>query len=88
MTEETELKILLELQNVRQELTCIKQSQNMELLTIKDICELTKVTAKHIHALTKKGAFPGQIKIGNSSRWKRAEIEDYFNGNWKNRTAQ
>lgn len=86
MTTET-AQILQELQSVRQELSCIKQSQQLELLTIKEICELTKVTAKHIHAMIAKGGFPQQIKIGNSSRWKKTEIEAFINNDWQNQAT-
>lgn len=74
-----ETQILNELKAVKSELHQLKRSANLELLTIDEICEMLKISRKHIYAMIKTSGLPSQIKIGSSSRWKKVEIETWVN---------
>lgn len=70
--------ILNEIKNMQDELIELKHSVKLELLTIEEICEMTKFSRKHIYCMMNEGRFPRQIKIGGSSRWKRTDYESWL----------
>lgn len=75
-----ELKaVLSELQFLKSQLSSLQESSRMELLTINEVADVLKFTRKHIYSMIKNGDFPRQIKIGTSSRWKKADLEAWIN---------
>lgn len=50
-----------------------------EFLTIKEVCAIIKASHNHVYTMIRHGLFPRQIKIGNSSRWRRSELEAWMN---------
>ncbi|HEY9016794.1 helix-turn-helix transcriptional regulator [Thiomicrospira sp.] len=70
--------ILNQLKQVQQELIELKRSTRLDLLTMEEICEMTKFSRKHIYFMMNEGRFPRQIKIGGSSRWKRTDYESWL----------
>ncbi|MCZ7593723.1 MAG: AlpA family phage regulatory protein [Hyphomicrobium sp.] len=52
---------------------------HLRLLTIKEICALTRYTPQHIYRLMRAGKFPQRIRIGdNRVGWRLTEIEAWF----------
>lgn len=70
--------ILNQLKQVQHELIELKRSTKLDLLTMEEICEMTKFSRKHIYFMMNEGRFPRQIKIGGSSRWKRTDYESWL----------
>jgi predicted DNA-binding transcriptional regulator AlpA len=66
------------------------QKQNMEiimhsspsspdaLITLSTLVEMLQRSRASLYRDIKRGEFPKQIKLGNSSRWIRSEVEDYL----------
>jgi predicted DNA-binding transcriptional regulator AlpA len=46
----------------------------MELLTVKDLRRILKVSRRTIERLVKRGLFPPPLKLGAASRWRLADI--------------
>lgn len=46
-----------------------------ELVDMKFITQLTKLTDKWFYKLIKDGQFPKPIKFGRSSRWLKSDVE-------------
>ena len=46
-----------------------------QLLTVKEVAALTGLGVSTVWLQAKKGNFPAPIKIGGSTRWRRADVE-------------
>lgn len=52
---------------------------HLRLLTIKEVCALTRYTPQHIYRLMRAGKFPQRVRIGaNRVGWRLAEIETWI----------
>lgn len=52
---------------------------HLRLLTIKEICALTRYTPQHIYRLMRAGKFPQRVRIGaNRVGWRLGEIETWI----------
>ncbi len=52
---------------------------HLRLLTIKEVCALTRYTPQHIYRLMRQAKFPQRIRIGeNRVGWRLTEIEAWF----------
>ncbi len=49
------------------------------LLNVKEVAELVSMGVSTIWLQVKKGNFPAPIKIGGSTRWRRADVEALYN---------
>lgn len=49
-----------------------------QLVDMKYITTLTGMTDKWFYALIRQGTFPHPIKLGRSSRWRLAEVENWI----------
>tara|TARA_R100000935_G_C2829559_1_gene164251 strand:- start:447 stop:626 length:180 start_codon:yes stop_codon:yes gene_type:complete len=49
-----------------------------QLLTVKQTAALVGMGVSTIWCQVKKGNFPAPIKIGGSTRWRRADVEALF----------
>lgn len=50
-----------------------------ELLNIKDIEAITGFKKTKIYDAARNGHMPAPVKIGNTSRWKRSDINAWLN---------
>ena len=48
-----------------------------DILTIKEVADYLKLTERTLYRLVQEGRVPG-FKVGNSWRFKRADIEDWI----------
>ena len=48
------------------------------LMTLDEVCDLTRRSSSTIYAYMEKGFFPEPIKLGSSSRWLKSEILAYI----------
>lgn len=52
---------------------------HLRLLTIKEVCALTRYTPQHIYRLMRQSKFPQRIRIGeNRVGWRLTDIEAWF----------
>lgn len=58
-----------------------------ELVRISKIVEMLQRSRASIYRDIQKGEFPKPLKIGNSSRWLLAEIQDYVAACGQSRSA-
>jgi predicted DNA-binding transcriptional regulator AlpA len=49
-----------------------------KLLNVKEVSDLVGLGVSTIWNQVKKGNFPEPIRIGGSTRWRRADLEDLF----------
>lgn len=49
-----------------------------QLLTVKDVAQLLKVSVPTIYRLIKNDGFPPPLKVGHSSRWSREVVIKYL----------
>ncbi len=47
----------------------------LELLTIKEVAAMAKVTTMTVYRWRRQGVLPAPLKIGGRSRWPRHELE-------------
>lgn len=47
-------------------------------LTSADLALELVISQRHLHTLNKAGKIPEPLRLGNSVRWARAEIEDWL----------
>ena len=71
-------RILIELTQLRHQVSELHQSAALQLLTVDEVAHLLRCSPKHIYEMVKAGAFPSQIKIGNASRWRQRDIEAWM----------
>ena len=50
----------------------------IELLDVKDVARLLKLSRRQVWRLRSAGEIPQPIKIGNSVRWNRTDIERWL----------
>lgn len=48
------------------------------LMTLKEVCDLTRRKSSTIYSDMNKGIFPEAVKLGSSSRWLKAEVLAYI----------
>ena len=47
------------------------------LLTVREVCELLRISRTSIHRMVKAGTFPPPVHVGRSPRWRRDVVEDW-----------
>jgi excisionase family DNA binding protein len=52
----------------------------MEMLTVKELVKITKISRSTIYTLINKGIFPEGIKIGYQRRWLKEDVEGFLKG--------
>ena len=50
-----------------------------ELLTLDDVADVLRVSARTVSRLVKSGDLPAGMKIGTSRRWKHSELDAWLN---------
>lgn len=50
----------------------------LELLTVKELAKLLKISIRSIWRYRSMGAIPKPIKVGKSVRWDRKDIEQWL----------
>ncbi|WP_156514231.1 helix-turn-helix domain-containing protein [Planctomyces sp. SH-PL14] len=55
-----------------------RSGHDLELLDIKAVSLLLRVSQRHISTLVSKHEFPKPIKLGNSSRWRSTDIQAFL----------
>lgn len=58
--------------------TAKKPALEAQLLTVKQVSELVGLGKSTIWGQVRKGNFPEPIRIGRSTRWRRADLEALF----------
>ena len=54
-------------------------SEFPQLLTIKQVCEILRLTRQTIHVYVLQGRMPPPLKIGRATRWDRRDLEKWIN---------
>lgn len=49
------------------------------LMTLEDLMSELKLSRATIYRSIKSQGFPAPLKFGKSSRWRKCDIEEYFN---------
>ena len=49
-----------------------------EMLTVRDMASLLRITTRAVHAQRSRGKLPNPIRIGRLVRWRRAEVERWL----------
>lgn len=52
----------------------------MELMTVQEVSELTKVPVATFYGYRTKGGGPRSLKLGRHLRYRRADVEAWING--------
>lgn len=52
----------------------------MELVSIKEMCQLLGVSRTTLWAYEKSGKVPEPVRIGGRVKWRRADIEEWIKG--------
>ena len=53
-------------------------SEMSKLLTVQDVAELLSIGVSSVWRKARSGDLPQPVKIGGSTRWRRADIEALF----------
>jgi len=51
---------------------------DVSLLTMTDVCTLTRMSRSWVHASVKNRTLPAPLKLGFSARWRAADIRAYL----------
>jgi len=55
-----------------------------KLLTIKEVIKIVGIKKSTLYKLIKEKKFPQQIKIGNLSRWRLSDIQEWIDSQSSN----
>lgn len=50
----------------------------MELLSVREVAKLLKISGRQVYALQARGAIPPAVKLGGSTRWRRDDLERWL----------
>lgn len=53
-------------------------NDNLELMTIRELAALLRITPRHVRNLVADGKLPPPIKLGASVRWPRAAVASWL----------
>lgn len=57
------------------------QEEELEpLLTTQEVADLMRISDRHVQNLVTRGQLPSPVRLGRSTRFRRAEIRRFLNG--------